>query len=51
MHELWNMYVYDTSLNKSRAWHVDGANNKKNPYDFYEVLTFKWHVSKLEPDN
>ena len=21
----------------------------KNPYDFYKVLTFKWHVSKFEP--
>ena len=20
-----------------------------NPYDFYKVLTFKWHVSKFEP--
>ena len=22
----------------------------KNPYDFYKVLTFKWHVSKFEPN-
>ena len=20
------------------------------PYDFYKVLTFKWHVSKFEPN-
>ena len=20
----------------------------KNPYDFYKVLTFKWHMSKFE---
>ena len=22
----------------------------KNPYDFYKVLTFKWHLSKFEPN-
>ena len=22
----------------------------KNPYDFYKVLTFKWHMSKFEPN-
>ena len=22
----------------------------KNPYDFYKELTFKWHVSKFEPN-
>ena len=37
------------SLNKSWAWHIDGATNK-NLYDFYNVLTFKWHVSKFEPN-
>ena len=21
---------------------------KNNPYDFYKVLTFKWHVSKFQ---
>ena len=39
----------NTSLNKSRAWHIDGATNK-NPYDFYKVLTFKWYVWKFEPN-
>ena len=23
---------------------------KENPYNFYKVLTFKWHVSKFEPN-
>ena len=31
---------YNTLFNKSQAWHIDGINNKKNPYDFYKVLTF-----------
>ena len=22
----------------------------ENPYDFYKVLTFKWHVLKFEPN-
>ena len=22
----------------------------KNPYDFYKVLTFKWYMSKFEPN-
>ena len=35
---------FNTSLNKFWAWHINGATNKKNPYDFYKVLTFKWHV-------
>ena len=39
-----------TSLNKSRAWYVDGACNKKNPNDFYKLLTFKRHVSKFVPN-
>ena len=46
----YNSNIYNTSLNKSQAWHIDGSTNKKNPYDFYKVLTFKWHVSKFEPD-
>ena len=36
----------NTSLNKFRAWHIDGTTNK-NPYDFYKVLTFKWYMSKI----
>ena len=46
-----NLYVTEanTSLNKSRAWRIDSATNKKkNPYDFYKVLTFKWYKSKFE---
>ena len=39
-------YVYKTSLNKCRAWHIDGSSNKKI-HDFYKVQTFKRHVSKL----
>ena len=42
--------IYNTSLNKSWAWHIDVTTNKKNPYDFYKVLTFEWHVSKFEPN-
>ena len=38
------------SLNKSWVWQIDGATNKKNPYDFSKVLTFKWHTSKFEPN-
>ena len=41
----------NTSLNKSQAWHRDSTTNrKKNPYEFYYVLTLKWHVSKFEPN-
>ena len=42
--------ISNTSLNKSRAWHMDGTTNKKNPYDSYKLLTFKWHMSKFEPN-
>ena len=42
--------IYNTSLSKSRALHIDGTINNKNPYDFYKVLSFKWHVSKFEPN-
>ena len=41
--------MVNTPLNKSQAWHIDGATNKKNSYDSYKVLTFKWHESKFEP--
>ena len=33
-------YEYNTSLNKSQAWHIDGTTNN-NPYGFYKDLTFK----------
>ena len=38
----------NTLLNKSQAWHIDGATNKKNLHDFYKVLTC--HVSEFEPN-
>ena len=40
----------NTSPNKSGAWNIDSTTNKKNPYEFHKVLTFKWHVSKFEPN-
>ena len=40
----------NTSFNKSRAWHIDGATKKKKSHDFYKVLTFKWHKSKFVPN-
>ena len=30
--------------------YIDGATNKNNPYDLYKVLTFKWRMSKFEPN-
>ena len=45
-----NRKMCHTSLNKSWAWHIDGTSNKKKIHDFYKVLTFKWHVSKFEPN-
>ena len=42
------LVLHITSLNKSQAWHIDGTTN--NPYNFYKVLTFKWQVSKFEPN-
>ena len=32
--------LFNTSLNKSRAWYIDTTTNKKNPYDFYKVLIY-----------
>ena len=40
--------ILNTSLNKSWAWHIDGATDK-NPHYFYKVLPFKWHEWKFEP--
>ena len=37
---LLNIIQTNTSLNKSWAWHIDGATNKQNPYDFYKVFAF-----------
>ena len=42
-------WAINTSLNKSQAGQIDGTTNKKNPYDFYKVLTFKSPMSKFEP--
>ena len=40
---------YNASFNKSRVWDIDDATNKKIR-SFYKALTFKWHVSKFEPN-
>ena len=48
--QLLNGWSLNTLLNKSWAWHIDGATNKKNPFNFYKILTLKWHVSKFEPN-
>ena len=46
----WLIFIivnrYNTSLYKFLAWHIDGGTND-NPYNFYKVLTFKWHIWKL----
>ena len=42
--------INNTPLNKSQAWYIDGSTSK-NPYNFYEVLTFKWHAKKIEPNS
>ena len=45
------MYVYIHIIKISRK--VDKSNTSpqvKSPYDFYKVLTFKWHVKKIEPN-
>ena len=45
------VFSYNISFNKSLVWYVDSTiNKKKNPYDFYKVLTFKWHMSKFGPN-
>ena len=44
------IYIYNISLNKSQPWHIDGTTKKKNPYDFYKLLIFKWHVLKFVPN-
>ena len=41
------IYIYNTSLNKSRAWHIDGVTNKQIHEIFYKVLNLQIASAKI----
>ena len=47
VHVFVSRVKYNTSLNNSRAWDINGATNEKIHVIF--IKYFKWHMSKFEP--